>query len=45
MHILAGLLLYLKYSLVVLAIGVLIAGGLWLYASIKPYLDRAQQMD
>jgi hypothetical protein len=45
MHILWGLLLYLKYTLVVVAIGVVMAGGAWLYLSIKPYLERAQQMD
>jgi hypothetical protein len=36
------LVLYLRYTLAVLAVGVVVAAALWAYGSLRPYLERAR---
>lgn len=37
------LLLYLKYSLTVLALGIVVAGGLWLWLGLASFARRARE--
>jgi hypothetical protein len=37
------LLLYLKYSVIVLALGVVVAGGLWFWLSLASFARRARE--
>ena len=37
------LLLYLKYSLIVLAIGIVVAGGLWCWLGLASFARRARE--
>lgn len=37
------LLLYLKYSLIVLALGIVVAGGLWLWLGLASFARRARE--
>ena len=41
----SALILYFRYTLAVLAVGVVVAGGLWLYVGLKPWLERAHLDD
>ena len=37
------LLLYLKYSMLVLAMGIVVAGGLWCWLSLAAFARRARE--
>jgi hypothetical protein len=39
------LVLYFRYTLVVLAVGMVVAGALWLYGGLKLHLERARRRE